>query len=207
MKLNQDINKRKSIRSKGYDYSREWLYFITIWIKDRLCLFWKIKDNNLKLFDSWIMIERYWLELENKFENVKLHNFIVMPNHFHGVIELKNYNKMYCRGEPCVRPKNNDWNNFDTNIGVNTRFTPTGGKFEYNKNWIPWIIQYFKSVTTNAYIKNVHKNKWLPFNKKLWQRNYYEHIIKNEKAFSNIINYINNNPLKWNEDKFYYISI
>jgi len=85
------------------------------------------------------MIEKYWFKLEDKFDNVKLHDFVVMPNHFHGIVEIKSNNVCNkCRGRPCVCPdyemdiKNND----DTKIRVNTRFTPTGGKFVYNKNSI-----------------------------------------------------------------------
>lgn len=62
-------------------------------------------------------------------------------------------------------------------------------------------------MTTNLYIQNVHKNNWQPFNKKLWQRNFHEHIIKNENSYKTIVGYINNNPLKWNEDIFYYTEI
>lgn len=207
MKFYPDVHKRKSIRLKNYDYSTEWLYFITISVKDKLCLFWNIKNDELKLFDSGKMIEKYWLELENKFDNVKLHDFIVMPNHFHGIIEIMNCNK--CRGRPCVCLDDNVYlgNNVDGNKRVNTRFTPTGGKFIYSKNSISWIIQYFKSITTLQYTKNVHKNNRNPFNKKLWQKNYYDHIIRSEESYLKIIDYINNNPLKWNEDKFYYIEI
>jgi REP element-mobilizing transposase RayT len=90
---------------------------------------------------------------------------------------------------------------------VNTRFTPTGGKFIYSKNSISWIIQYFKSITTVEYIKNVNKNNRLPFNKKLWQRNFHEHIIRNENSYNTIMDYVNNYPKKWDEDKFYYTEI
>jgi len=212
MNFNSDIHKRKSIRLKDYDYSSEWLYFITISIKDKLCLFWDIKDNELNLFDSGKMIEKYWLELENKFDNIKLHDFVVMPNHFHWIIEIKNIQNNR-RGEPCVRPDYNDnyrmdnKNNDDTNKRVNTRFTPTWWKFIYDKKSISWIIQYFKSKTTLEYIKNVKNNNWLNFNKKLWQRDYFEHIIRSEKTYLEIVNYIRNNPIKWEEDKFYNLEI
>ena len=65
----------------------------------------------------------------------------------------------------------------------------------------------FKSITTNLYIQNVHKNNRSPFNKKLWQRNFHEHIIRNENSYNTIIEYINKNPQKWNEDIFYYTEI
>lgn len=204
MKFNLNIHKRKSIRLKSYDYSSEWLYFITISVKDKLCLFWEIEKNKLKLFDSGKMVEKYWLELENKFDNIKLHDFVVMPNHFHGIIEIVNCKK--CRGRPCVCPIYHD-NNVEQNNRVNTRFTPTWWKFVYDKNSIPWIIQYFKSITTNVYIKNVSKNNRKPFNKKLWQRNYYDNIISNEESYNKITDYIRNNPNRWQEDKFYYTEI
>ncbi|MFK7779834.1 MAG: transposase [Candidatus Gracilibacteria bacterium] len=204
MKFNPDIHKRKSIRLKDHDYSGEGLYFITISIKDKLCLFGEIRNDVLELFDSGKMIEKYWLELENKFDNVKLHDFVVMPNHFHGVIEIKSNNDCNkCRGIPCVCHDVN----VDNNKRVNTRFTPTGGKFKYCKNSISGIIQYFKSITTNNYIQNVYNNNRPSFNKKLWQRNFYEHIIRNEESYLKIIDYINTNPQKWNEDKFYYTEI
>jgi REP element-mobilizing transposase RayT len=90
---------------------------------------------------------------------------------------------------------------------VNTRFTPTWWKFEYVKNNLSAIIQAFKSITTNTYIKNVEENNWISFNKKLWQKNYYEHIIRDEIWYEKISEYIANNPIKWDEDTFYYTEI
>jgi REP element-mobilizing transposase RayT len=69
------------------------------------------------------------------------------------------------------------------------------------------IIWAFKSETTNAYIKLVYQSKANSFNKKLWQRNFYEHIIRNEKEYFKIVEYIENNVEKWEEDKFYYTEI
>ena len=188
MHFNPDIHKRKSLRLKNYDYSSEGLYFITISLKDKLCFFGEIKNDKMNLFESGKMVEKYWLELEQDFDNIKLHNFVVMPNHFHGIIEI-------------TKQMNNSIDR------VNTRFTPTGGKFEYNKNSISAIIQAFKSKTTNQYIKLVYDKKAEPFNKKLWQKDFYENIIRNEKSYLEIYEYIENNVLKWQEDKFYYTEI
>lgn len=68
------------------DYSNEWLYFITISVKDKLCLFWEIINDELFLNEWWKLIEKNWLNLEDQFDNIKLHKFIVMPNHFHWII-------------------------------------------------------------------------------------------------------------------------
>ena len=76
-----------------------------------------------------------------------------------------------------------------------------------NKITIWDIIWRFKSITTNEYIKNVKNNNWIAFNKIFWQRNYYEHIIRNEESYNKIVEYIENNPKKWDEDKFYYKEI
>ncbi len=65
------------------------------------------------------------------------------------------------------------------------------------------MVGAFKSLTTNDYIRNVKHNNWKPFNRKLWQRNYYEHIIRDHESYSNIAEYIRNNPLKWQKDKYY----
>jgi len=88
MKYNPGVHHRRSIRLKGYDYSRAGLYFVTICTRDRLCLFGKIQNGKMILNDAGTMIERQWQELINHFEKNKLHEFIVMPNHFHGIIEF-----------------------------------------------------------------------------------------------------------------------
>ncbi len=65
------------------------------------------------------------------------------------------------------------------------------------------MVQWFKTMTTNEYIRNVKQNNWPRFNGKLWQRNYYEHIIRNEKSYYQISEYIRNNPIKWQDDRYY----
>jgi putative transposase len=65
------------------------------------------------------------------------------------------------------------------------------------------VVQWFKTMSTNDYIRNVKQKAWPPFNKKLWQRNYFEHIIRNEKSFQGIANYIYNNPINWKKDKLF----
>ncbi len=88
MKYNPDIHHRKSIRLQGYDYSREGLYFITICTQRSLHLFGEIIDHKIALNDAGYMIDKWWQELKNKFPNIKLHEFIIMPNHIHGIIEI-----------------------------------------------------------------------------------------------------------------------
>jgi len=284
---NPNQTPRKKLRLKNYDYSKAGLYFITISVQNKLCLFWKIENNKMEIFESGEMIEKLWFELENKFDNIKLHNFVVMPNHFHGILEIveKNEKSKNIVNNPvgadlCVCPDDGDLchdidnvcpdggdlchdidnvcpdggdlcydidnvcpdggdlchdidnvcpdggdlchdidnvcldngNNIKNNdllqqSGWMHRFTPTNGEFIYDKKSISSIIQWFKTMTTNSYIKLVHKNKANNFNKKLWQRNFYEHVIRDENEYLKISKYIDENVEKWEEDKFYFTEI
>ena len=183
MNCNPDIHHRRSVRLKGYDYSQAGLYFVTICTQNRLCLFGKIKESNLQLNDAGIMIEHQWQELIYRFDNIKLDEFVVMPNHFHGIVE--------CVGAPLVGAQNAGQPG--TEEGQPQGIAPTVGN----------VVGAFKSMTTNEYIRGVKNVGWPRFNKKLWQRNYYEHIIRDEKSYYQISEYIKTNPLKWRDDKYY----
>jgi len=196
MKYNPDIHHRRSIRLKRYDYSQAGLYFITICTQNRLCLFGKIKESNLQLNDAGIMIEHQWQELIYRFDNIKLHQFIVMPNHFHGIVEsvgvplvgTQNAEQRQTKQRPIEQPQTEQ-----PPKGQPQGIAPTVGD----------VVGAFKSLSTNDYIRNVKQNNWQPFNKKIWQRNYYEHIIRNEKSYDQISEYIQTNSLKWQDDKYY----
>ncbi len=89
-KYNPEIHKRRSIRLKNYDYSREGLYFITICCKNREHLFGEIVDGKMILNDIGEMAQICWNAIPEHFENVSLHSFVIMPNHVHGIIERSN---------------------------------------------------------------------------------------------------------------------
>ncbi len=182
MKYDPDIHDRRSIRLKGYDYSRAGLYFVTICTQNRLCLFGEIEHGEMALNDAGKMVAHQWQELICRFDNIELHEFIVMPNHFHGTVESV--------GVPLVGTQNVGESHV---IGQPQGIAPTVGD----------VVGAFKSLTTNHYIWNVKRNNWHPFNKKLWQRNYFEHIIRNHESYLKITEYIHANPVKWREDKYY----
>jgi len=117
------------------------------------------------LNDSGKMIETEWLALKIRFPNIELHEFVVMPNHFHGILQIV------------------DKSLTDKTVGD--------------------MVDAFKSITTVEYIHGVKTLGWEQFNRKLWQRNYHEHIIRDEQSYQTISEYIINNPTKWNDDKFY----
>jgi len=173
------IHNRRSIRLKGYDYSRPGLYFITICCKDRACLFGDVIDGIMILNNPGHMVNREWLKLPKRFKNIKLHEYIVMPNHFHGILEIV--------GADLVNAPADE--NIDK--GHPQGDAPTVGD----------MIGAFQSIVTVKYIRGVKSFGWEPFNGKLWQRNYYEHIIRNRQSYWRISNYIKNNPANWEKDK------
>lgn len=185
MNYNPNIRHRKSIRLKGYDYSQAGLYFITICCEDRECLFGDIIDGKMDLNDAGIMVRNEWLKIPGRFPYVKLHQYVVMPNHFHAIMEI-------VVGATLVVAHDNPFAH--DNNGATTRVAPT-------RKTIGDIVGAFQSIVTVEYIHGVKNNGYQPFYGKLWQRNYHEHIIRNEQSYQNISDYIINNPAKWNDDK------
>jgi len=169
---------RKSLRLRHYDYSQAGLYFITICIQQHKCLFGQIKDEIMVLNDAGKEINQCWLEITHHFPSVKLHQHVIMPNHLHGIIELVGAPLVGALSSKNAQPQ-----------GI----APTIGT----------IVGAFKSLSTNCYIKGVKKNGWQPFDRKLWQRNYYEHIIRSDESHLKIIEYIDTNALRWQLDKYY----
>ncbi len=177
---------RKSIRLKGYDYSQAGLYFVTIVTQNRKNLFGEIKNDRMILTDAGQMVEKWYYELENKFRNMKCREMVVMPNHFHCIIQnvVVGADLRVC---PCVHPNN-------TMSGE----TISG---EHIGSPLHGVVQWFKTMVTNEYIRGVKNNGWKRFDGKLWQRNYYDHIIRNENEHQRITQYIIDNPAKWQNDK------
>ena len=173
MIYNPNIHHRRSIRLKGYDYSQAGLYYITICTQDRACLIGNVVNGEMILNDSGTMIETEWVALKKRFPNIELHEYVVMPNHFHGILQIVDVDK----GQP-------------------------QGHAPTNKT-VGDMMDAFKSITTVEYIHGVKQSGWKPFNGKLWQRNYYEHIIRDEQSYQRISDYIINNPAKWKGDKFH----
>ncbi|MDR2652774.1 MAG: transposase [Prevotellaceae bacterium] len=181
--FNPNIHHRRSIRLKGYDYSQSGLYFITICCQGKICYFGKIETCKMLLNDLGKITQQYWLEIPQHFPHAILHEYIIMPNHIHGIIELTGVGAKNVSPNP-NSPKSCNINN--DSEAKNVSPLPRG-----TSQTIGSIIRGFKIGVT----------KQLGFS--IWQRNYYEHIIRNETAYQNISNYIIHNPEKWHGDKFY----
>ena len=173
MKQYLEKDGRRSFRLKDYDYSRAGAYFVTICTQGKKNLFGEILKENMFLNEMGRIVEKWWAEIENKFKNVELDEFVIMPNHFHGIIIIVG-------ADLCVCPDK---------MG------------EHVGSPLHRIVQWFKTMSTNEYIRNVCNHGWTPFSKRLWQRNYYEHIIRNEEKLNKIRYYIQTNPLKWHLDR------
>lgn len=191
-KYNPEIHHRRSIRLQGYDYSQAGAYFITICCQDRISRFGHIQNGEMHLNEFGQIAHDEWIKLSERFPNFELDVFQIMPNHLHGIIVLKDINDNAVGAElaPALFPPVLD----DISpivIGAEASPAPT----------IADIIGAYKSlVFKNCLTIYKSKNEIMG---KLWQRNYYEHIIRNEQTYLTIANYIITNPLTWNQDKFY----
>ncbi|MFH1938588.1 MAG: transposase [bacterium] len=167
---------RRSIRLQRYDYSLPGAYFITICIHKQKML--------LKIKDVQMMIRSVWSSLPDRFLSLKLDEFVIMPNHIHAILCIN------IVGADLVSARNKADLVFARN-----KTTPISAPT------ISRIVQAFKSITTYKYILGVKENNWPLFGKRLWQRNYYDHIIRSEKSLNYIREYIVNNPIRWEFDK------
>ena len=183
MSYNPDKHHRRSIRLKGFDYSSAGAYFVTICTQNKECFFGDIADGKMNRNDAGNMIDKWWNELKERFVGIELDEYVIMPNHFHGII-IVGATLVVAQNENGMKMKR-----------AGTRPATTREKSIGN------IIGAFKSITTDEYINGVKQNGWRSFNSKLWQRNYYEHIIRNEDSLNSIRGYINNNPAEWDSDE------
>lgn len=157
-----------------YDYSSEGGYFITIVTHNRLPIFGKVINGKVIFSEFGLIARREWLRSMQLRNNVKLFEdeFVVMPNHIHGII----------------------WLIDQPSVGVERRSTPTKNPLVLSGS-IPAIVRAYKSAVT--YTINAKQNT---LGQPVWQRNYYEHIIRDEKDYENIVEYIYQNPNNWEKD-------
>ncbi len=206
-KYDPSIHHRRSIRIPSYDYSQDGWYFVTICTQNRKDMFGTIVGAGqcacpiLELNNAGFMVKTWWQKVRNKFPSVQTDEYVVMPNHFHGIINIAvgatPCGRPNLRGRPtlCSRPDPDvvDGKSAQTHneLGQSHRIAPTLGD----------IVNWFKTMTTNRYIHGVKQNDWPPFSGRLWQRNYYEHIIRKEDELNRFRCYIADNPANWQTDR------
>ena len=168
------MRRRKSIRLKEYDYSCPGEYFVTICAYNHECLLGKIVKGEMQISQMGTIAHQCLMEIPKHFPNVKLNEFIIMPNHIHAIIEITE----------CCRDLINQIPTVKNNFPLMKNPKQTLGK----------IIRNFKARATKA----IHDAGFLHFR---WQSKYYDRVIRNEKELGNIRNYNNNNILQWAFDK------
>lgn len=139
---------------------------------ERECRFGEIESGKMVLNDAGKMVDYWWGKLRDKYPNIKLDEYSIMPNHFHGIINIGGSSQ---KSGGCARPS------------------------------LQKTIQWFKTMSTNEYVRNIKANNWKPFSKRLWQRNYFEHIIRGERSLGKIREYIVKNPVNWQRDELFMI--
>ncbi len=162
---------RKTLRLKQFDYSRESAYFITISTKENQCLFGDIKQGKISLNSLGAIAYNCWLEIPEHFDYISLDEFVIMPNHIHGILWILSALE---------------------NIDKKRRFG------NIVKGSISSIIRSYKAAVTRK-INGICKIKGVSL---VWHSRFYEHVIRDEKSLYNIRKYIQENPLKWNEDEY-----
>lgn len=169
-----ETSKRRSLRLKGYDYSQPGAYFITLCTHKRKCILGEVVDDEMRLNDAGRLVETEWLNTAKVRSYINLDAFIVMPNHFHAIL--------FIQGK----------------AGATHRVAPTGDKSCGGPEpaSIGAIVGQFKSRVTKEI------NSWRGSSTgSLWQRNYYEHVVRDEEDLNRIRQYIQDNPRRWLEDE------
>ncbi|PCH76577.1 MAG: hypothetical protein COB98_05855 [Flavobacteriaceae bacterium] len=227
MKYNPEKHHRRSIRLKGYDYASAGLYFITICTQNYAHLFGEIKNGAMIQNRLAAIITESWDAIPHHFPNTKNHEFIMMPNHIHGIIEILDTNENTTEEIGQFKSPSKTIGSIIRGFKIGTKkgfrafFISTGEKSfalkeaaykkgkksftlkenERSENEYKKGERFFAPTTTTTAEMNILKK--IDFDKSIWQRNYYEHIIRDDNAYQNISNYIINNPKKWAEDKFF----
>jgi len=184
LRYNSDIHHRRSVRLKAHDYSLAGAYFVTVCTQNRECMFGKIHNAKMILNDAGRMVQGVWDKLPVRYPGVQTDAFVIMPNHIHGIIVLTGTTQR--RGESRIRPRPGDHK--DRPYGT---LPGTIGR----------VMQGFKSITTRKYIRGIVEYNWPPFEKRLWQRNYYERVVRDDSEMHRVREYVTGNPAGWLEDE------
>ena len=219
MPYNPQAHHRCSIRLKGYDYTQPGAYFVTLVTQGRECLFGEIENGEMRLSPVGQVVRSEWLRLDKRFPKVELDEFMVMPNHVHGIIVLVDRGRGTGDSSRGMGDSGNEHvpANFPHALTmVNHPRAPTRApKVERFgapvPGSIPTILRSYKSSVTQRvqWIRGRGTGdsggdlapEYPPCAPTVWQRNYYEHIIRGEAEWDRIRAYILDNPRRWAEDR------
>ena len=174
MTYDPEKHDRGSIRLPRFDYSSAGAYYVTICVAGRRCIFGEIVDGVMRPNENGLIVAGQWAGLPNHYPHVSLDAFVVMPNHVHGIV--------------CLADK--------SQLPVGAGLKPARASPSTNqRHGLPEIIRGFKTFSSRI-ISQLRRTPGVP----VWQRNYYEHVVRGEDDLNAIRRYIVENPLKWAED-------
>jgi REP element-mobilizing transposase RayT len=202
MTYDPDIHHRQSLRWNKHNYSSPGFYYVTICIQDHRSLLGNVQSGVMNLNDAGEMVDAAWLRIPMQFPTIQLDEHITMPNHFHGIIQIVGRETVGVppvgtqrsampAGRAGTRPAPTLGSAMPT-YRAPTRGAPTLGD----------VVGGFKSQTTDEYIVGVDQVDWPRFQKHFWQRNYYDHVIRDHDELEKIRDYIRKNPLRWTLDRY-----
>jgi len=177
---------RRSIRLKGFDYSREGYYFVTVDCWKMMEYFGRIEKGKVLLNNCGRLADKLWLEIGNRYLGVNMDEYIIMPNHVHGIIQLDGIMEGAAgqAGEGRVGQAGEE------------RAGTRPARTEMLALNLGKIIGEYKSLVLNEYIKGIKDKDWPRFYRRFWQRNYYERVIRGKNELNRIRKYIRDNPKK-----------
>ncbi len=189
---------RTSNRLRQYDYSKAGYYFVTLCIQKRVCLLGNVVNDQMVLNHAGTMIKNSWQQIPGYRDGIEMDACQIMPNHLHGIIILTG-------STPRANVKASDPQTGyrDGSLCPSGSGAVISGRPQMVSPAMSLsdIIGRFKSLTANQYIGGVKHHQWLPFDKKLWQQSFHDHVIRNDQDLSRVREYIRNNPLKWALDE------
>ena len=206
LKHKSKLPQRRSLRLRGYDYSRPGAYFVTICIRNQKCIFGEIINGNMHLNEIGNIVVDWWNRIPQHFPSVEINDFVIMPNHIHGIISwhtdvgtgfpCPSETVSVGTGSPCP----------SETVSVGTGFpcpsetvsVGTGSPYPKDTPSLGKIVGYFKYQST----KFINKLRKTP-GKRIWQTRYHDHIIRNDKDLQRLREYIQNNPKKWELDQLH----
>ena len=202
MAFDTDKHHRSSARLKTFDYSSQGAYFVTVCTNVRTNMFGEIVAGEMRLNDAGKMILEEWNILQNRFP-IQLDEFIVMPDHIHGILLFVGAGLV-----PALSDSRDSQNIVDQLDGSDVTKELNGGATTLcnahrcvtvaptENPVLGDVIGAFKSITTHRYIRGVHEQSWMPFEKRLWQRNYWDRVIRSDRELKKTRKYILENPVR-----------
>ncbi|HUV05125.1 MAG TPA: transposase [Armatimonadota bacterium] len=170
MPYDPERHHRRSIRLKDYDYSQAGAYFVTICTRGQECVFGEIEDGMIRLNSLGLIVRACWDDLPRHYVHVELDAFVIMPNHIHGIVLFQD----------------------PPSVGAGLRPAPTPASTDGRRHGLPEFVRAFKSFAS----RRINELRSTP-GVRVWQRNYYEHIIRSRKSLDAIRRYVEDNPIQW----------